>query len=352
MLPVFLGPACAQEPTNLKEAYGSKFAIGAAIDTPNLSEAELALLVSNFTNITPGNCMKPEPIEPEKGKYTFEKADALVSFAQRNGLIVNGHCLVWEEQCPAWFFLDKGKPAGRNLVLNRMTDHITTEVTHFKGKVFSWDVVNEALGDGPEYLKPTRWEKAIGDDYIAQAFIAASKADPQAELYYNDYNLEQPDKRQKALRLIRDLKRQNIRIDGIGMQGHWELDKIPYQDIEDSIMAFHNEGLKVMVTELDLDVVPRSTTSAKVAAHEQGKGDPYSKGCPPEILQRQADQYARLFVLFRKHADMVSRVTFWGLDDRDSWLDTWPRKRTNYPLLWGRDLQPKPALAAVLQEGK
>ena len=350
MLAISFGPAWAQEPTNLKEAYGAKFALGAAIDTPNLKEAELAVLLANFTNITPENCMKPAPIEPEEGKYAFAEADALVDFAQRKGLKINGHCLIWNEQCPEWFFLDNGKPADRGLVLKRMIDHITTQVTHFKGKVFSWDVVNEALGDGSEYLKPTRWQKSIGDDYIAQAFITASKTDPQAELYYNDYNIEQPDKREKALRLIRDLKKQKIRIDGIGIQGHWELDKIPYKDIEDSIIAFHNEGLKVMITELDLDMVPRSMSGANASAHDQGTDDPYANGCPPEILQRQADQYARLFALFRKHADKISRVTFWGLDDGRSWLNTWPRQRTNYPLLWGRDLQPKPALPAVLQE--
>jgi endo-1,4-beta-xylanase len=352
ILGISWGSTWAQEPTNLKEAYSAEFALGAAIDAPNLTEAEQALLLANFTNITPENCMKPGPIEPEEAKFTFERADALVSFAQGNGLKVNGHCLVWDEQCPEWFFLDSGKPAGRDVVLKRMIDHITTEVTHFKGKVFSWDVVNEGLSDGPEYLKPTRWQKSIGDDYIAQAFIAASKADPQAELYYNDYNIEQPGKRAKALRLIRDLKKQKIRIDGIGIQGHWELDKIPYQDIEDSIIAFHDEGLKVMITELDLDVVLRRMTGADVAAHEQSTDDPYAKGCPPEILERQADQYGRLFALFRKRADMISRVTFWGLDDGDSWLNTWPRKRTNYPLLWGRDLRPKPGLAGVLREAK
>jgi len=346
-------PAWAQEPTNLKDAYGAKFALGVPIDIPNLTEAEQALLLANFTNITPENCMKPAHVEPEEGDYTFEKADALVDFAQKNGLKINGHCLVWDQSCPEWFFLDNGKPAGRDLVLKRMIDHITTEVTHFKGKVFSWDVVNEAVSDkGPGYLKPTRWQKSIGDDYVAQAFIAAAKADPQAELYYNDYSIERPAKRENALRLIRDLKKQGIRIDGIGIQGHWGLDKIPYKDIENAIVAFHNEGLKVMITELDLDVVPRKTSGANVEAHEQGTDDPYANGCPPDILQRQADQYARLFALFNKHADMISRVTFWGLDDRVSWLNTWPRKRTNYPLLWGRDLQPKPALAAVLQAGK
>ena len=353
-LVAFLLPitASGQEPANLKEAYGGMFALGAAIPDPNLTETEKSLLRANFTNLTPENCLKPASTEPQENKYTFAAADALTAFAQANGLKVNGHCLVWDSQCPAWFFSENGQPASRDLVLKRMIDHITTEVNHFKGKVVSWDVVNEALSDGPGCLKATRWQKAIGDDYIAQAFTAAAKIDPQAELYYNDYAIENPAKREKALRLIRDLKRQNIRIDGIGIQGHWELDRIPYQNIEDAIVAFQREGVKVMITELDLDVLPRQTGGADIAAREQGGDDPFASGCPPEVLQRQAEQYARLFALFRRHADAISRVTFWGLDDGHSWLNGWPRKRTNYPLLWDRASRSKPALAAVLAEAR
>jgi endo-1,4-beta-xylanase len=348
------GRGVAQDsgPATLKEAYGGMFAIGAAIPGPELNAAEQKILFHNFTNVTPENCMKPQPTEPEEGKFTFGQADALVAFAHDHGLKVNGHCLVWDEQCPDWFFSDNGKPAARDLVLKRMIDHITGEAKHFRGRVFSWDVVNEAISDGPEYLKPTRWEKSIGDDYIAQAFTAAAAADPNAELYYNDYSIERPEKRGKVIRLIRDLKKQNIRIDGVGIQGHWELDKIPYKDIEDAIVAFNKEGVKVMITELDIDMVSRSAGGADTSVHEQGGDDPYAKGCPPEVLQRQAEQYAKLFALFRKHADKITRVTFWGLDDGRSWENFWPRTRTNYPLLWGRDLKPKPALAAVLAESQ
>ncbi len=333
-----VGPArgMADEPATLKQAYGNRFALGAAIPYPELTPAEQEVLMANFTNITPENCMKPDEVEPEEGHYTFEKADDLVNFAQQHGLQVNGHCLVWYRQCPDWFFLDQGKPASRALVLKRMIDHITNEAAHFKGRVFSWDVVNEALDDGPGYLRPSKWLASIGPDYIARAFAAAAKADPAAELYYNDYEIEKPAKRAKALRLIRDLKKQHIRIDGIGIQGHWHLDSIPYRDLEDAIVAFHREGLKVMITELDLDVMPPNYVS-----------DSFAQGCPPAILQREADQYGRLFALFRQHADLISRVTFWGLDDERSWLNA--PGRTNYPLLWGRDLKPKPALAAVLK---
>jgi endo-1,4-beta-xylanase len=235
-------------------------------------------------------------------------------------------------------------------VLKRMTEHIAAEATHFKGRVLSWDVVNEALDDGPGYLRPSKWLTSIGEDYVARAFIAAARADPSAELYYNDYGIERPAKRAKALRLIHDLKKQNVRIDGIGIQCHWQLDKIPYRDIEDAILAFQQEGLKVMITELDLDVASAKSSDAGATAREKSSDNPYANECPRDILRRQADQYGRLFALFNKHADLISRVTFWGLDDGRSWLNN--PKRTNYPLLWDRNIKPKPALAAVLQAGK
>ena len=337
----------------LKAAYGRWFDLGAAIPGGNLNKPERDLLCANFTTVTPENCMKPQETEPQEGRFTFGYADQLVSFAQENGLKVNGHTLVWHSSCPDWFFQDAGKTAGRDLVLKRMRNHITTVVCHFQGKVASWDVVNEALSDKPgEYMRPSKWFNSIGEDFVAEAFLAARKADPKVELYYNDYTIEMPDKRAKVLRLLRDLKQCQVPIDGVGIQGHWFLDQIPFQEIEDSIVAFHAAGVKVMITELDLDMVPRSGSGADVNQREHGGADPYANGCPPEVLKRQAEQYAKLFALFRKHSDKIARVTFWGLDDGHSWLNSWPRKRTNYPLLWARDLQPKPALAAVLAEAK
>jgi endo-1,4-beta-xylanase len=339
----------AAEPATLKAAYGNLFDLGAAIPGPELNPAEQELLRANFTVVTPENCMKPRQTEPAEGRFTFERADALVAFAQQNGLKVNGHTLLWHMSCPNWFFQEGEKPAGRDLVLKRMRNHISGLVTHFRGKMLSWDVVNEALSDKQgEYLRNTPWLKSIGEDFVREAFIAARKADPDVQLYYNDYRLEVPDKRAKALRLLRDLKQQQVPIDGIGIQGHWALDQVPFQDLEDAIVAFHAEGVKVMITELDLDMVPRAASGADIGQRESGSNDPYAKGCPPEMLKRQAEQYAKLFALFHKHADKIARVTFWGLHDGRSWLNGWPRKRTNYPLLWDRKLQPKPAFAAVL----
>ncbi len=333
---------------SLKMAYSKWFAIGAAIPGAELNEAERQLLFNNFSTVTPENCMKPEPLQPVEGRFDFAKGDALVEMARANGLTVNGHTLVWHQQCPDWFFTDDGKPADRDLVLKRMRSHIFAVVSHFASRVSSWDVVNEAMSDGDDYLRNSKWFSSIGEDFIAEAFAVAHLADPKAELYYNDYGIEYPDKRAKTLRLIRDLKARRAPIFGVGIQGHWQIDRIPFKDIEEAILTFHSEGMKVSITELDIDVVKRQFTSLEVGVGEQNALDPYASDLPADVQKRLANQYGQLFALFLKHADKIDRVTFWGLHDGRTWLNYWPSKRTNHPLLWDRALQAKPALWAVL----
>jgi endo-1,4-beta-xylanase len=328
--------------------FANCFAVGAAIPGAELNQAERQLLFSNFGTVTPENCMKPAPLQPAEDRFDFAKADALVEMARANGLTVNGHTLVWHQQCPDWFFRDGDRIASRELVLKRLRAHITAVAGHFSGKLRSWDVVNEAIDDGNDYLRKSKWLTGIGEDFIAEAFIAARKADPKAELYYNDYSIERLPKRDKTLHLIRDLKQRRAPIQGIGIQGHWMIDHIPFKEIEESIIAYHAEGLKVMITELDIDVVSRGAAGAETGARERNGGDPFAKGLPADIQQRLADQYAKLFALFLKHRDKVTRVTFWGLHDGRSWLNQWPSKRTNHPLLWDRSLHPKPAFSAVV----
>ena len=347
-------PAAGEVPTTitfLKKAFAHDFLIGTALANENLSDGEKFLLLSNFTNITPENCFKPMALEAREGCLNFNQADRLAAFAAANGLKVNAHTLVWHQSCPPWFFSEGGQPASKTTVLKNLREYIAAVTSHFRGKVESWDVVNEAISDGPEFLKKSPWLDALGEDYLAEAFRAAHLGDPDAKLYYNDYQIEQPKKRLKVLRLIRDLKEKGVRIDGIGIQGHWKLDHVPLKDIEDSLEAFHAEGVDVAITELDLDVVPRKNSSADVGLTETSGDDPYASGCPVEILKREAEQYGQLFALLRKHRDKIKRVTFWGLHDGQSWLNRWPRKRTNHPLLFGRDLSPKPALNAVLNAG-
>jgi endo-1,4-beta-xylanase len=341
--------APAVRTASLAKTYAPYFAIGAAIPSANLSPAEQQLLFKHFSTLTPENCMKPYHLQRAEKQFEFAKADALVAMARKNSLTINGHTLLWHNQCPEWFFKQGEQAATREQVLARMRTHIATVAGHFAGKVKSWDVVNEAIDDGKNYLRNTQWLSHIGEDYLAEAFIAAHKADPKAELYYNDYGIEMPAKREKTLRLIRDLKKRKAPLHGIGIQGHWTLDRIPFKEIEAAIIAFHAEGLQVMITELDVDVVPRKTSGAEAGTKEENKNDPYAKGLSPEAQKRLAEQYAQLFSLFLKHHEKISRVTFWGLHDGRSWLNNWPSKRTNHALMWDRNLNSKPALTAVLE---
>jgi endo-1,4-beta-xylanase len=353
VLPVMpcLGQRATTMPLTLKGSWGKTFDIGAAVPADGLSNAEELLLRTQFTTITPENGMKAQFTEPRENSFNFNLADKTLELAERNHLKINGHTLVWHNQTPDWFFKDQNLPAKGDLVLKRLKNHITTEVTRYRGKVDTWDVVNEVISDKPqEYLRKSKWLNAIGDSYIAQAFITAHAGDPDAKLYLNDYDIETPGKREKALRLVRELQKQRVPIDGVGIQGHWALDDVHYADIEDAIVAFHALGVKVAISELDLDVVPRATTGADITARDTVLDDPYVNGCPRSVLERQAAQYARLFAIFAKHSDAISRVTFWGLHDGRSWLNTWPHKRSNFALLFSRDLQPKPALAAVCEQ--
>jgi len=352
MLSAWIGVSAKEQTVpSLKDALSSHFLIGVALGgtlPESYSATEQALITDNFTQITPENCMKPEPIEPREGVFNFTAADALVAFAQAHGMRVTGHTLVWQSQCPQWFFVDGNQPASREHILQRMKAHIQAEVGRYKGKILGWDVVNEAIADNNGYLHATPWSQLVGEDFIDKAFEYAHEADPNAELYYNDYGIEQPQKRAKTLKLIAHLKAQGLRIDAVGIQGHWEVSDLPLRDIEDSILAFHQAGVKVMITELDLDMVKRHFGGADVAHQETATADPLAAGCPPELLAQQAERYADLFRLLLKHDDSVTRVTFWGLHDGRSWLNAWPSKRTNYPLLFDRHCQPKPAYAAVL----
>lgn len=334
----------------LKDLYKGQFEIGAALGgrlPDSYSPGELELIRTHFNNITPENCMKPQPIEPEEGRFDWMMADALVEFARAERINVTGHCLVWHSQCPAWFFKDGEKQATREMVLERMKRHIEAVLGRYRGKIQGWDVVNEAIDDGELYIRKSLWKETVGEDYVAKAFEFAQAADPQMPLYYNDYNDELPAKREKTVRLLKDLKTRGLRVDAVGIQGHWCLDKVPFKEIDAAIGEFANLGLDVMITELDLDVVERAAPGADVSAKDASAGDPFANGLPEEVAKRSAEQYAELFAIFRRHKDAISRVTFWGLHDGRSWLNGWPRKRTNHALLFDRQCKAKAAFAAV-----
>ena len=331
--------------------------MGVALDgylPAEYNPAELKLIRTQFAAITPANCMKMMHLQREDGHFDFRMADALVAFATTNQLKVCGHCLVWakDERTPEWVFRDGDKPVSRELLLRRMQTHIETVAGRYRGKVVSWDVVNEALDDGTNFIRPSQWVGTLGEEFIVKAFQFARQADPEAVLIYNDYNVELPAKRAKLLRLLRLLREKQAPIQAVGIQGHYELDAVPYQNLEDTISAIHSLGLKVMMTEFDLDAIPRARWWADDGKHreEMARLNPYTNGCPADVLQRQADQYRKLFSIFRQHSDAIARITFWDLHDGRSWLNHFPWERVNYPLLFDRNAKPKPAFGAALSE--
>ena len=344
-------PAAARVPSTpaigLKDAYAGKFLIGCAGDIPaRYSEAELANIRANYNIVTPENSMKPQPTHPSEDTYNFATPDALVKWCQENNIKVWGHTLLWHAQTGRWFFEGtNGQPATRELALERLKKHIMTVVGRYKGRVIGWDVVNESIADGgsgeTENLRNSSWYRTVGPDVLALAFKWAHEADPEAQLYYNDYNIEQGavqnrGKHASSMLLLKRLIKEGAPIHGVGIQGHWSLNtRIP--DVEKAIENYASLGLKVSISELDVT----ATGSNSGAFGNQGGGN-----VSAEALEQQALVYAKLFDIFNRHSKSISRVTFWGISDRRSWRS---RQR---PLLFDAQLQPKPALQTILNVSK
>jgi endo-1,4-beta-xylanase len=346
--------ARAQTPS-LKDTYKNDFLIGVALGgmlPEDYSPAELAVIKSQFNAVTPENCMKPESVHPEENKWTFEMADALVKFAQENNMPVFGHALVWHHQTPKWFFEDNGKPVSREKALERMKTHIQTVMGRYKGKIRGWDVVNEAVAEGGgDDLRKTPWLQAIGDDYVVKAYQFAHEADPDAQLQYNEYDFEVGAKHDKTMRLVKKLLDAGIPLKAVGIQGHYKLGHVPYGGLEKTINEIQALGLKAMITELDLDVTRKVDFTEQT---DKQKVEDLTAKATTDSMEKQAEEYAKLFALFEKHKDAISRVTFWGLDDGRSWLVYSPkgRKLPGIPLLFDDNCQPKPALQAVIDAAK
>jgi endo-1,4-beta-xylanase len=347
----------AQTAPSLKDAFQGIFRIGAAVNQSQIEGRDTrgdAIIAAQFNTISPENVLKWGIVHPRPEEYNFAPGDAYVSFGEERHMFIVGHCLVWHSQTPRWVFEDDhGQPLTRDALLQRMHSHIRTVVGRYKGRIGGWDVVNEALNaDGT--LRDSSWRKIIGDDYLAKAFQFAREADPQAELYYNDYALENEPKRKGAAELIRKLQATGVTITAIGLQGHDKLDWPTLQQQADTIKTFRTLAIKVNITELDVDVLPRTTAgnSADVSATAAAgaSSNPYTAGLPQDIQQKLAARYAELFRLFLRYRGAISRVTFWGVTDGDSWLNNFPiRGRTNYPLLFDRQGRPKPAFDAVIE---
>jgi len=343
--------------TPLREAFAPHFPIGAVLGSRALQgqeAAEVSLASRHFSALTAENSMKPEALQPAEGRFTYDGADRLVELAEACGAVPVGHTLVWRAQTPAWFFAGSDtQPVGRDLALDRLHTHIIAVVSRYRGHVKEWDVVNEAIIDAPGgWPQPSPWREAIGDDFIAEAFRTAHAADPAATLIYNDYNIELRDKRAKTLQLLRMLLGHEVPIHAVGIQGHWRLDTLDLAEIEEAILEYAALGLKVIITELDIGVLPTEYQGADISVHETltPEMNPYVERLPEAVVRRQAERYQRLFAMLLRHKDVIGRVTLWGTDDGNSWLNDFPiRGRTDYPLLFDRERQPKPAFFAVQQ---
>ncbi|MBC6608721.1 endo-1,4-beta-xylanase [Hymenobacter sp. BT188] len=357
---VSMGFIQKSEPT-LKDAFKQDFYVGAALNGRQISGQDskaTALIKQQFNTISPENLLKWGPVHPQPDTYNFKPADDYVKFGQDNKMFIVGHTLMWHQQTPKWVFEDAaGNPVSREVLLKRLEDHINTVVGRYKGKIGGWDVVNEAIDDQQGDLRKTKWLEILGEDFAVKAFEYAHKADPKAELYYNDYSLYRPEKRAGTIKLVKSLQAKGIKVAAIGMQGHYGLTKPSIEQIEESIVAFSKLGVKVNFTELDIDVLPNPSRRQGADIAEtfatDAKYNVYTTGLPDSVQQQLTKRYADLFALFRKHRNVIDRITLWGVTDNDSWLNDWPIKgRTSYPLLFDRSYQPKPALQAVLQTTK
>jgi endo-1,4-beta-xylanase len=354
----------AQDEPGLKDLVPSGMLIGAAVSQTQIEGGDplaLAIVGRHFNSITPENLLKWGLVHPEPDRYNFEPADRYVAFGRERGMTVIGHTLVWHRQTPDWVFAENpaltagAASASRETLLARMRAHIETVVGRYRGRIQGWDVVNEALNDDGSWRR-TPWFEILGEEFVIRAFEFAHRADPQAGLYYNDYDLWKPGKRAGALRIVRMLRDRGLRIDGVGEQGHWALETPTIPEIDATIGDLARGGVRVMITELDVDLLPRrpemlqtDRSDAATQAKFREATDVYTQGLPDDVDRRLAARYGEIFALVVRRRAEMTRVTFWGVHDAQSWLNNFPvRGRTNHPLLWDRQGRPKAAFAATV----
>ncbi len=334
----------AQEAKGLKEYYQDYFPIGVAVNLRSLVGPQAEFIKYNFSSITAENDMKMGPLQPKEGVFNWVNADKIVDFATKNNLKIRGHVLCWHEQAGDWIFVDNdGKNVSREVLLDRLRTHIHTVVNRYKGKVYAWDVVNEAIDDNPNnLLRNSKWKEIIGEDFVEKAFEYAHEADPNAKLFYNDYNSVMPEKAARIYTLLKRLKEKNIPIHGVGLQGHWSIFGPSREELESAIERYASLGLEIHITELDVSVYPWEKERRKKRPEE-------SDEFTPQLQQEQADKYQMFFEVFRKYKNHITSVTFWNATDRYTWLDYFPvHGRKNYPSLFDIEAKPKPAFWKVV----
>lgn len=338
-MPVDNGPA------SLKDAYDGYFAVGVAVNQRNVSDStQIELIKKEFNSITAENDMKPGELHPAEGVWNWERGDKIADFCRKNGIKLRGHCLVWHSQFCDWMFNDKnGKPVSKEVFYSRLRDHIHQVVNRYKDVVYAWDVVNEAMSDAgrgwrghePNPYRESKLYKLCGDEFIAKAFEYAHEADPDAILFYNDYNAATPIKRDRIYNMVKKMQDAGVPITGIGMQGHYNIYGPSEEDVDSALTKYSELVDHIHITELDIR-----------CNEEMGGQLRFSRGennaIPPYIATLHEDQFARIFRVFRKHKDVIDNVTMWNLSDADSWLGV-----NNHPLLFDENLKPKKSYYAV-----
>jgi endo-1,4-beta-xylanase len=339
----------------LGEATKSKFLFGVAVNMQQVNGVnpiETELIAKEFSAIVPENCMKPQPIHPEENRYNWDDADKVVAFGEKNKQVVTGHCLIWHSQIGRWFFTDAdGKDVSPEVLKERMHQHISTVVGRYKGRIKGWDVVNEAFEDDGKY-RNSKFYQILGKDFIKYAFQFAQEADPAAELYYNDYNVETPAKCDAIVELVKELKAAKIRIDAVGSQAHWHMNSPTLEATETSFKKLKAAGVKILITEWDISILPSPYEGANISANFKysKEMDPYRDAIPDSIQQKWNKRMLDMFGLFLKYNDVVDRVTVWGLTDNTTWLNNFPiRGRKDYPMLFDRNNQRKPVVDEMIK---
>ncbi len=331
----------------LKDYYKDYFTIGVAVSPRALRTDEAEMIKQQFNSLTAENAMKSGPIHPFENKYYWSDGDSIAAFAQRNNLKLRGHCLVWHNQTPRWFFTDSatGKPVTKEVLLQRMKDHITAVVTRYKGTIYAWDVVNEAISDkADEFYRPTEFYKITGEEYITKSFEYAHAADPDALLFYNDYNEINPVKRAKIIKMVKELRAKGVPVHAVGLQAHWALNEPSPEQLDLTLKEFSQLGLPLHITELDISVYSKEHNA------RDRKASDYDTLFSTEKEAKQVEVYKMCFDYFRKYKSAIKSVTFWNISDRHSWLDNFPvRGRKDYPLLFDKNLQPKKAYWEVIK---
>lgn len=337
--------AVADSLKGLKDYYQNYFPIGVAVSPQSIKGEEANLILQHFNSLTAENVMKPGPIHPEENRYNWKAADDIVNFAQEHKLKVRGHTLCWHQQTGDWFFKDaNGKEASKELVLERLKDHITTVVSRYKGKIYAWDVLNEVIADdSTKLIRETPWSKICGEEYIAKAFEYAHEADPNALLFYNDYNTERPEKRERIFKFLKKLVDAKVPIHGVGLQGHWSIFEPSEKELTKAIEQFSSLGLKIQITELDVSIYKWEKFQR---GRKQGESDQFTQ----ELEQKQIEKYRMIFSALRKFKNVITGVTFWNVSDKHTWLDHYPVEgRKNYPLLFDQNLKPKKVFWEVVK---